>query len=149
MAKTAKGIFEIANWDEKTYLELDGGGKLTEAKVTQKFTGDLVGEGSVIWLMAYTAKGTARFVGIQRIVATVEGKKGSFILETTGDFDGKVAEGDWTIIPESGGGDLAGISGEGSFGAPHGSTAEYELDYALASSTRAKGGLTHASARGG
>ena len=132
MAKTAKGIFEIAGWDEKTYLELDGGGKLTEAKVTQKFTGDLVGEGSVIWLMAYTDKQTARFVGIQRIVATLEGKKGSFLVETTGDFDGKTAEGDWTVIPDSGTAGLAGISGEGSFGAPHGSKAEYELDYELA-----------------
>ena len=132
MAKTAKGIFEIADWDEKTYLELDGGGKLTEAKVTQKFTGDLVGEGSVIWLMAYTDKQTARFVGIQRIVATLGGKTGSFIVETTGDFDGKVAEGEWSIIPESGNGELAGISGDGSFGAPHGSKAEYELDYQLA-----------------
>ena len=132
MAKTAKGIFEIAGWDEKTYLALDGGGKLTEAKVTQKFTGDLVGEGSVIWLMAYTDKQTARFVGIQRIVATLEGKKGSFLVETTGDFDGKTAEGDWTVIPDSGTAGLAGISGEGSFGAPHGSKAEYELDYELA-----------------
>ncbi len=132
MAKTAKGTFEIADWDEKTYLELDGGGKLTEAKVTQKLTGDLVGEGSVIWLMAYTDKQTARFVGIQRIVATLDGKKGSFLVETTGDFDGKTAEGEWTVIPDSGTGDLAGISGEGSFGAPHGSQAEYELDYALA-----------------
>ncbi len=135
MAGTAKGIFEIADWDEKTYLELDGGGKLTEAKVTQKFTGDLVGEGSVIWLMAYTSKETARFVGIQRIAATLAGKKGSFLVETVGDFDGKVAEGDWTVIPESGTGDLAGISGEGSFGAPHGSKAEYELDYELAPTT--------------
>lgn len=132
MAKTAKGTFEIAGWDEKTYLQLENGGKLTEAKVTQKFTGDLVGEGSVIWLMAYTAKGTARFVGLQRIVATVAGKKGSFLVETTGDFDGTVAEGDWTIIEDTGSDDLAGISGEGSFGAPHGSKAEYQLDYELA-----------------
>ena len=132
MAGTAKGIFEIADWDEKTYLELEGGGKLTEARVTQKFTGDLVGEGSVIWLMAYTAAGTARFVGMQRIVATVGGKKGSFLVETLGDFDGKIAEGEWTVIPGSGAGDLAGISGEGSFGAPHGSQAEYQLDYELA-----------------
>lgn len=132
MTKTAKGIFEIAGWDEKTYQQLENGGKLTEAKVMQQFTGDLVGEGSVIWLMAYTAKQTARFVGIQRIVATVGGKKGSFLVETTGDFDGTTAKGDWTIIPESGTDDLAGISGEGSFGAPHGSQAEYQLDYELA-----------------
>ncbi len=137
MAGTAKGVFEIASWDEKTYLELDDGCKLTEAKVTQKFTGDLVGEGSVIWLMAYPDPKTATFVGIQRIVGSVAGKKGSFVATTNGTFDGKTAQGDWSLIEGSGTGELEGISGEGTFGAPHGSTAEYQLDYDLAAA-RAK-----------
>jgi hypothetical protein len=130
--KRAKGIFEIVAWDEKTYQELEGGGKLTEAKVTQNFTGDIQGEGSVIWLMAYLDEKTARFVGLQRVVASVGGKKGSFLLETTGDFDGETAKGDWSVIPDSGTDQLAGIEGEGTFKAPHGSKAEYELDYELA-----------------
>jgi len=132
MIKTAKGTFEIKNWDEKTYQELERGGKLTEAKVTQKFTGDIQGEGSVVWLMAYNDPNTATFVGIQRVVGSIGGKKGSFLIETTGFFDGKTAQGDWSLIDGSGTDELAGISGEGSFGAPHGSTAEYQIDYDLA-----------------
>ena len=132
MSKTAQGTFEIKDWDEKTYQELDGGGKLTEAKVTQKFTGDIEGEGSVIWLMAYTDPKTATFVGIQRVVGSIGGKKGSFLIVTNGVFDGKTAQGDWSLIEGSGTDDLEGISGEGTFGAPHGSTAEYEIDYDLA-----------------
>lgn len=132
MTRSAHGTFEIEDWDEKTYQQLDGGGKLTEAKVTQKFTGDIQGEGSVIWLMAYTDPKTATFVGMQRVVGAIGGKNGSFLLETTGEFDGATARGDWSIVENSGTDQLAGISGEGTFEAPHGSTAEYDIDYELA-----------------
>ena len=128
----AKGVFEIKNWDEKTYEELPNGGKLTEAKVTQQFTGDITGDGSVIWLMAYPEPKTAQFVGIQRIVGTIDGKKGSFVAETTGSFDGTIAKWRCSIIAGSGTDDLAGITGEGTFQAPHGSKAEYTIEYELA-----------------
>lgn len=132
MTKTASGTFEIQDWDEKTYQQLDGGGKLTEAKVTQKFTGDIEGEGKVIWLMAYPDPKTATFVGIQRVVGSIGSKKGSFLIQTIGTFDGKTAQGDWSLIEGSGTDELTGISGEGTFGAPHGSTAEYQIDYDFA-----------------
>ncbi|HUQ42706.1 MAG TPA: DUF3224 domain-containing protein [Candidatus Limnocylindrales bacterium] len=134
MAQRSKGIFEIAGWDENTYQELSRGGKLTEAKVSQKFTGDIEGEGSVIWLMAYNDPKTARFVGMQRIVGTIAGQKGTFLMTTDGVFDGATAKGTWSIIEGSGTEALAGISGEGSFEAPHGSKAEYSLEYDLAAS---------------
>jgi hypothetical protein len=127
----AKGIFEIADWKEDTYEQLPNGGKLTEARVKQRFTGDVTGEGSVIWLMAYPDPNTAQFVGIQRVVATIDGKRGSFLLETTGSFDGKTAQGEWSVIDGSGTDELAGISGEGMFEAPHGSKATYRLEYEL------------------
>ena len=127
----AKGIFEIKGWDEKPYEQLPNGGKLSEAKVTQRFTGDINGDGSVIWLMAYPNAKTAHFVGIQRVVGTVDGKKGSFVAETIGDFDGQIARWRCSIIDGSGTDELAGISGEGTFEAPHGSKAEYRIEYEL------------------
>lgn len=127
----AKGIFEIKGWDEKTYEELPNGGKLSEAKVTQRFSGDITGDGSVIWLMGYPKAKTARFVGMQRIVGAIGGRKGSFLVETIGEFDGTVAKARWSIVPGSGTDALAGISGEGMFEAPHGSKAEYRIDYEI------------------
>src|ERR671930_2796495 len=98
----AKGIFEVADWKEDTYEELPNGGKLSEAKVKQRFTGDIAGEGSVVWLMAYTSKDRAQFVGIQRVVGTLGGRKGSFLVETTGTFEGTVARWQGSIIADSG-----------------------------------------------
>jgi hypothetical protein len=127
----AKGIFEVADWKEDAYEQLANGGKLTEAKVKQRFTGDIAGEGSVLWVMAYTSADRAVFVGIQRIVGTIGGRKGSFLAETTGDFDGTMARWRASIIANSGTEQLAGISGDGSFQAPHGSKAEYRIEYEL------------------
>lgn len=126
---TVHGEFEIASWDEATYQELDGGRKLTRASVRQRFSGGLDGEGGVEWLMCYGADGTARFVGMQYVDGSLEGQRGSFVLETVGDFDGKRAKGLWVVVDGSGTGDLAGVRGEGEFEAPMGASPTFVLEY--------------------
>ena len=128
----AQGKFDIASWDEEPYVEIDEARKLTRALVTQRFSGGLKGDGSVQWLMFYRTDGTADFVGMQHIEGTLGGRKGSFVLETTGTFDGAKAAADWTVIAGSGTDDLEGIEGIGQMSAPMGSTAEYEFNYTLA-----------------
>lgn len=127
MAKV-EGSFEVTSWNEDRYEELESGGKLTRASVEQVFTGDIVGEGAVRWLMFYRSDGTAHFVGLQRVRGFVGDRAGSFVLETTGEFDGREARGAWSVVPGSGTGDLGGLRGSGTFRAPHGSEAAYDLD---------------------
>lgn len=67
------------------------------------------------------------FDGLQRVAGVIGDRKGSFVLETVGDFDGAEARWTATVIRGSGLGDLEDLTGSGSFRAPHGSTAEYEL----------------------
>jgi hypothetical protein len=128
----ARGEFELASWNEDTYEELEDGGKLTRASVTQTFTGDVTGDGSVEWLMCYGADGTARFVGLQYVRGVVGDNKGSFVLETEGEFDGKTAFWSASVVPGSGRGELTGMTGTAKFSAPRGSKAEFALDYKLA-----------------
>ena len=127
----ARGSFELASWNEETYEELGDGAKLTRASVTQQFAGDIEGEGAVEWLMAYRTDGTAHFVGLQRIRGTIGKRKGAFVLETSGDFDGKTATWTAAVVPGSGTDGLAGLEGTGTFAAPMGSKAEFELSYTL------------------
>jgi hypothetical protein len=127
----ARGQFELASWDENTYQELEGGGKLTRATVTQTFSGDVSGEGAAQWLMAYRSDGTAHFIGLQRIRGALHGRDGEFVLETIGDFDGKVATWTCSVVEGSGSGALEGLRGRGSFGAPKGPTASFELEYEI------------------
>jgi hypothetical protein len=127
----ATGSFEILSGDEDSYEERDGGAKLTHAWGDQKFSGDIRGDGNVHWLMSYAADKTAHYVGLQRIKGSVGGRTGSFVIEATGDYNGTSSHGSWSIIEGTGNGDLGGIAGRGSFDAPGGPKASYELDYDL------------------
>ena len=127
----ARGTFELASWKEETYEELGDGAKLTRASVTQKFEGDIEGDGAVEWLMAYRPDGTAHFVGLQRVRGSVGGRTGVFVLETSGDFDGQTATWTASVVAGSATEELAGLAGDGTFGAPHGPNALYELSYTL------------------
>jgi Protein of unknown function (DUF3224) len=128
---TATGTFEVKHWNEAPYEEREDGAKLTRAEVEQSFSGDVAGEGLAQWLMSYRKDGTARFVGLQRVTGVIGDRRGAFVLETVGDFDGAEARWTATVIPGSGSADLEDLSGSGSFRAPHGSTAEFQLEYEL------------------
>ena len=129
---TFTGQFDVTSWDEETYTQLDGDRKLTRASVEQKFTGDLPGDGTVEWLMSYNDDGTARFVGLQHIESSLDGREGSVVIETIGDFDGKKAKGDWRVVKGSAVGGLAGMTGAGSFEAPLGGKPSYRLEVSFA-----------------
>lgn len=128
---TATGSFEVKQWNEAPFEEFEEGAKLTRAEVEQSFSGDIAADGAAQWLMSYRKDGTARFVGLQRVTGVIGDRNGSFVLETVGDFDGTEAR--WTaiVIRGSGTGDFVDLTGSGGFRAPHGSTAEYELEYRL------------------
>jgi len=118
--------------DEEAYHEVEGEPRLARASGTQRFTGDIGGDGSVVWLMCYRPDRTARFVGLQRIEGSIGELRGSFLIEASGDHDGSSSGGSWTVIAGSGIGDFVGLTGEGGFEAPGGPTATYRLDYRLA-----------------
>ncbi len=123
----AKGSFQVAGWDETPYHE-GASGKLTLAIVSQTFDGDVRGRGDARWLMCYRPDGTARFVGLQRVEGEVQDRRGSFVLETVGEFDGTTATWTANVIQGSADGELASVRGSGRFGAEHGPEAVFELD---------------------
>jgi hypothetical protein len=120
----AKSTFKIDAWDEEPYAD-----KLTRAQVKATYSGDIEGAGETEWLMCYREDKTADFVGFQRITGRVAGREGSFVVESTGAFDGKVASGPLAIVRGSGTGELAGIVGTGEFSAPMGGEPSVSLDY--------------------
>lgn len=126
----ASGSFEVASWQEDTYEETGEGKGLTQADVTLTFSGEIEGDASVRWLMAYRPDGTADFVGLARVTGMLRGRPGSFVLTNTGAFDGTVARGTWSVVEGSGTADLEGLTGTGGFEAGH-QDASYTLDYEL------------------
>jgi Protein of unknown function (DUF3224) len=125
----ATGSFQITSFHEDTYEDRGDAAKLTHAWGDQAFSGAIEGEGQVHWLMSYRPDGSATYVGLQRIKGSVGGRRGSLVIDASGEFDGAASYGKWSIIRGSGTGDLEGITGSGTFEAPGGPTATYDLDY--------------------
>jgi Protein of unknown function (DUF3224) len=131
MTTHATGRFEMKSWNENPYQELEGGRKLTRASVSNAFSGEIEGESTLEYLMAYSDEDTAYFVGMERIDGRIGDRTGSFVLQQTGTYKDGTVNASWFVVPRSGTGELAGLTGEGGFvwvGHDQKST-EYALDY--------------------
>ncbi|MEU6825908.1 DUF3224 domain-containing protein [Streptomyces atriruber] len=129
------GTFTFAHWDEKPVAGAhDAGARIAHAAVTNDYTGAIEAAGtSCEYTIAYTNETVGAFVGYEFIDGTLDGRKGSFVMEQRGSFgaDG-VIECSFSVLPGSGTGELAGLTGTGTFTARGGqSTTPYTLAYAL------------------
>lgn len=131
MKKTANARFAIKSWDEKPYSEGPDQPRLTRASVTKSFTGDVEGEGQVEYLMMYRADGSATFVGLERIVGRLGGKRGTLVLQRVGVFEDGQAKESYSVVPGSATGELRGLRGEGNSAVGHGSEHPFTLNYDL------------------
>ena len=131
MSTRAEGTFDIDDWQEAAYDEADGT-KLSRTRVTKTFQGDVQGQSTAELLMAIARAGSMAYVGFERIVGSVHGRAGSFILEHVASTAGESPSATWRVLPNSGTGELNTIRGAafigGQPGERHTFTLEYELD---------------------
>jgi len=101
----------IGDWDESALDEFDDGRKITRAQVRLEGGTDGLESGSASMLAYYRPDGTSDYVSMLRLSGQLEGREGTFALRGDGGYDGTTASGHMTVIPGSGTGGLAGISG--------------------------------------
>ena len=123
----ATGTFAIKGWDEQPWAEHEEAPKLTQARVTSGYGGDLEGEGTAGLLMLYDGE-DATYTGYERVVGSLGGRSGSFVLRLAGGFEHGAARTTWTVAEGTGTGELAGLRGEGGYLAKQG---EAEVGYEL------------------
>lgn len=129
MKTQAKATFALNAWDEKPYNEMNGLPKLTRVSVTKTYQGDITGEGKLEYLMMYRDDGSASFIGLERVVGSVGGRSGSFVLQHSGTFKGGVATVTLLVVPGSETGELRGLRGNGGFAVGHQQPYSMTLDY--------------------
>jgi hypothetical protein len=122
------GRFDLTSWDEETYDDAEGA-TLKRVRNTKKFEGGIDGTSEAQLLMALAPADAAVYVGIERVTAAIEGRKGTFVLR----HSASTASGlDIDVVPNSGTGDLAGLRGvlsiEKSPEGEHTYTFDYELN---------------------
>jgi len=131
MNAVANARFAIKSWDETPYSEGPDLPKMTKATVAKTFTGDIEGDSRVEYLMMYRSDGTALFVGLERFTGRIGNKSGTFVLQRSGEFDGKQANESYTVVGGSGTGDLRGLTGEGTSSVGHAADFPFVLRYSL------------------
>lgn len=104
--------FKVTLWDLKPYEETDGSPVLSRGTVKKSFDGELTGESTGEILMYSAKDGSAGYTVLDRVSGELRGRKGSFVLihgATHTPQETSRAVG--IIAPNSGTGELTGISG--------------------------------------
>jgi hypothetical protein len=111
MTTRATATFDLDTWDEQAYDEREGA-KLTRTRITKTFKGDVEGTSSAEMLMLYAPEeGSAAYVGFERIVARLNHRSGSFVLHHNATARRGSASATLAVVPDTGTGELRGLSG--------------------------------------
>ena len=90
------------------------GPNLGRMSLDKTFKGDFegVGKGEMITAAGIAVKESAAYSAVERLTGTLHGKKGSFALQHTGIMDRGKPSLNITVVPDSGTGDLVGLTGK-------------------------------------
>jgi Protein of unknown function (DUF3224) len=90
-----------------------GDAALGRMTIDKQYHGNLEATGKGQMLTAGTeVKGSGAYVAIERVTGTLNGRTGSFVLQHSGTMTKGVPQLTITVVPDSGTGQLAGISGK-------------------------------------
>ena len=126
----AAGTFEVKISPQPKDDYADGAtlGRMT---IDKHFQGDLTGSSRGQMLTAGTpVKGSAGYVAIEQVTGTLAGRAGTFILQHSGTMDRGAPTLTLTVVPDSGSGELTGLSGEMQIDIASGKHS-YRFDYEL------------------
>ena len=100
--------------------------------IDKKFHGDLEATSKGQMISASTGvQGSAGYVAIERVVGTLRGRAGSFVLQHSGTMTRGEPQLTVTVVPDSGTDDLEGLTGKMAITIADGRHS-YEFDYQLA-----------------
>jgi hypothetical protein len=111
VAEQAKGTFEVKVTPQAPEDKDDP--NLGRFLLDKQFHGDLEGTSKGQMLTAGTAvKGSAGYVAIEKVRGSLRGRAGTFVLQHIGTMTRGAPELSVAVVPDSGTGQLAGISGK-------------------------------------
>ena len=129
MKKHASGAFDVKAAPLASDFKADSG--LGRVSLDKQYHGDL--EATAKGEMLYAggpAKGSGGAVAIEQINGTLHGRSGSFVLQHSGTMTPASAHMTATVVPDSGTGQLAGLTGSLTIKIDNGQHS-YELEYSL------------------
>jgi len=125
----ASGTFDV----KITPQTDDKGGDPALSRMTfdKQFHGDLEGTSKGQMLAAGDAKTSGVYVAIEKFSGTLKGRSGTFILHHTGLMTRGVPQLSITVAPDSGTGQLAGLTGKLTINIAADGKHSYDFEYTL------------------
>lgn len=106
------GDFDLVMDPEPQYDAFEGGLVLGRLLLKKTFHGELDATSTARMLSAGTSvKGSAGYVAIELVEGKLRGRRGTFVLQHSGTMNRGQASLSLTVVPDSGTGELVGLSG--------------------------------------
>jgi hypothetical protein len=128
----AKGAFDV-KIAPLTLSDVAAGPSLGRMSVDKVYHGDLegTGKGEMLTAMSADVKNSGTYVAVERVEGTLAGHKGSFCLQHLGIMNRGAQNLSIGIVPDSGTGELKGITGTLNIRIEEGGKHFYDLEYKL------------------
>jgi Protein of unknown function (DUF3224) len=127
----ASGTFEVKLSPQPLHDKIEGA-TLGRMSIDKQFRGDLEAASKGEMLSAMTAtKGSAGYVAIEAVTGTLNGRRGTFVLQHTGSMDRATPSLSVSVVPDSGTGELIGLRGNMQINVTEGKHS-YVFEYVLA-----------------
>ncbi|MBW3571153.1 MAG: DUF3224 domain-containing protein [Gemmatimonadetes bacterium] len=125
MTTRATGTFQVQLAPQETAAAI---GRMS---IDKEFHGDLQGTSKGEMLAVRCAvEGSAGYVALEQVTGSLHGRAGTFYLQHSGTMDRGAPRLSVTVVPDSGTGELAGVTGTMNI-IIEGGTHAYEFDYTL------------------
>lgn len=122
----ATGTFDV-----KMAPQADADATVGRMSLDKQFHGDIEGTGKGMMLAAMTATpSSAGYVAIEKVTGTLQGKRGSFLLQHSSTMARGIPSQSIVVIPDSGTDELTGLSGSMTI-IVEGKKHSYEFGYTL------------------
>lgn len=131
MNSRARGPFDVKitpQSDDKVE-----GGALGRMSIDKQYHGDLEGTGKGEMLTAGSGvKGSGAYVAVERVSGTLQGRRGTFLLQHRGIMTRGAPDLAIMVVPDSGTGELAGLAGKMAIVIAPDGKHSYDFEYSIA-----------------
>ena len=131
MTMHAKGSFDVKVIPQKPDNKEAEAANLTRISLDKQFHGELEATSKGEMLTSGVANGSGGYVALERVIGTLHGRNGTFVLQHLATMTRGVPQMSIMVVPDSGTEELAGIAGTMTIKIEDGGKHYYEFGYTL------------------
>lgn len=132
MSQRAAGTFDVKVVPQKPDTQIARAANLGRLTIDKRFHGDLEGISKGEMLATQTdTPGSAGYVALERVSGKLSGRTGSFVLQHSATMTRGKATSSISVVPDSGTGELQGLSGRMTITVASDGGHSYDFDYKI------------------